>query len=655
MKKKIIDNQEIQIVSLDTIVIGTGCAGFNAADSLYDLNCQDIAILTEGIHMGTSRNAGSDKQTYYKLSLCSDDVDSIYELAKNLFEGGSVNGDTALAEAAGSLRSFMKLVELGVPFPTNQYGEYVGYKTDHDPRRRATSCGPLTSRIMTEKLESSVRRKGIRIYDRMQAIRLMVSSGKISGVLAINIDRLSKEDWGLTFFICNQVILATGGPAIVYEHSVYPESQTGMTGMVLEAGAVACNLQEWQYGLASTKFRWNVSGTYQQVLPRYIAVDSNGCEREFLEEYFSDPAQALNMIFLKGYQWPFDTKKIEGSSIIDIIVHHEIFYKGNRVYLDFRNDPLGLENGFEDVSEETRAYLARSGALIRTPIARLKIMNPEAIELYASHGIDLYTQPLEISVCAQHNNGGIAVDLNWESTIKGLYVAGEAAGTFGIARPGGSALNSTQVGARRAAEHIAWSERHSNLKGKFGEMERDFVQEVIQQIKLLLNGGIKKNHDVRMKAQHDMSRIAAHVRAIKPMERLAKELKKNYNNFFEETIISDVTELADAYKTRDMLLVQYAMLSAMILTGKKCFSRGAALVVNKNGTEISISGLIKRGELKEYCYIPGNDTHRSDWVATILKDGEVNSVFHPVRQLPCTNDWFENVWHEYNERRNRIV
>lgn len=311
MKKKIIDNQEIQIVSLDTIVIGTGCAGFNAADSLYDLNCQDIAILTEGIHMGTSRNAGSDKQTYYKLSLCSDDVDSIYELAKNLFEGGSVNGDTALAEAAGSLRSFMKLVELGVPFPTNQYGEYVGYKTDHDPRRRATSCGPLTSRIMTEKLESSVRRKGIRIYDRMQAIRLMVSSGKISGVLAINIDRLSKEDWGLTFFICNQVILATGGPAIVYEHSVYPESQTGMTGMVLEAGAVACNLQEWQYGLASTKFRWNVSGTYQQVLPRYIAVDSNGCEREFLAEYFSDPAQALNMIFLKGYQWPFDTKKLK--------------------------------------------------------------------------------------------------------------------------------------------------------------------------------------------------------------------------------------------------------------------------------------------------------------------------------------------------------
>ena len=38
---------------------------------------------------------------------------------------------------------------------------------------------------------------------------------------------------------------------------------------------------------------------------------------------------------------------------------------------------------------------------------------------------------------AQHNNGGLAVDLNWQTTVSGLYAAGEAAGTFGIARPGG--------------------------------------------------------------------------------------------------------------------------------------------------------------------------------------------------------------------------
>lgn len=161
MKEITLRGQRVALYALDTVVVGSGCAGFNAADTLFDLGRRDIALLTEGVNMGTSRNTGSDKQTYYKLSLCADAQDSVYQLAENLFAGGSVNGDTALAEAAGSVRSFMKLVNLGVPFPTNRYGEYVGYKTDHDPRQRATSCGPLTSKVMTEKLEASVRQKGI--------------------------------------------------------------------------------------------------------------------------------------------------------------------------------------------------------------------------------------------------------------------------------------------------------------------------------------------------------------------------------------------------------------------------------------------------------------------------------------------------------------
>ena len=47
----------------------------------------------------------------------------------------------------------LNLAELGVEFPVNRYGEYVGYKTDHDPFARAASAGPLTSRFMTEALQ----------------------------------------------------------------------------------------------------------------------------------------------------------------------------------------------------------------------------------------------------------------------------------------------------------------------------------------------------------------------------------------------------------------------------------------------------------------------------------------------------------------------
>ena len=666
------NGQKIAVTPLDTLVIGSGCAGFNATDTLYDLGRTDIAILTEGINMGTSRNTGSDKQTYYKLSLCSDKADSIYELAENLFAGGSVNGDTALAEAAGSLRSFMKLVNLGVPFPTNPYGEYVGYKTDHDPRQRATSCGPLTSKIITEKLENSVKRKNIRIYDQMQAIRLITADGALKGVIAIDLNRLSENDYGLTVFLCNQLIMATGGPAIAYAASVYPESQTGMTGMALETGAVGCNLQEWQYGLASVKFRWNVSGTYQQVLPRYIAVDKDGHEREFLPEYFDKPAQALDMIFLKGYQWPFDTAKIAGSSIIDIIVHHEIFHKGNRVYLDFRTDPQGLENGFDDLSAETYHYLDRSGALQKTPIARLAQMNPKAIDLYAAHGVDLWREPLEIAVCAQHNNGGIAVDMNWESSIKGLFVAGEAAGTFGISRPGGSALNSTQVGSQRAAEQIAFSPKKtpaadeldaifsaadapdeiSSANDALDAISSVAVAQLLTEIDLLLSGGTKEITACRHQAQEAMSLHAANIRSAADMQELTPRLTDSLRNFFTEISLHSALELPYAYKTRDMLLTQCAMLSAMSLTGDACHSRGSALLADSTGNPIAMDGLKHESKLDAYRYLPGNNSHRNDWVSTIWQsDGTFSSEFVPVRPLPRTDDWFEQVWNDYNTRR----
>ncbi len=46
--------------------------------------------------------------------------------------------------------------------------------------------------------------------------------------------------------------------------------------MALAAGAAAENLAQGQYGIASVAPRWNLSGTYQQVLPRYLSVDDQG-------------------------------------------------------------------------------------------------------------------------------------------------------------------------------------------------------------------------------------------------------------------------------------------------------------------------------------------------------------------------------------------
>ena len=193
----------LPLYSLNTLIIGSGAAALNAAVNLFEKGQKDIAIATDNWGGGTSNNAGSDKQTYYKLSLSGDIPDSPLEMARDLL-GGCMHGDIALCEAQNSLEAFFHLVKLGVPFPHDRLGAFVGYKTDHDPRGRATSAGPLTSHLMFEGLAEDVKEKGIKIFDRHEIIALLTDekSGEkqIIGAIAINKNTLDSENYGFVVF-----------------------------------------------------------------------------------------------------------------------------------------------------------------------------------------------------------------------------------------------------------------------------------------------------------------------------------------------------------------------------------------------------------------------------------------------------------------------
>jgi succinate dehydrogenase/fumarate reductase flavoprotein subunit len=440
----------------DVLVVGSGAAGFNAACHVAKEGCKTVALVTEGVRLGTSRNTGSDKQTYYKLGLSGDSPDSVRKMAEDLYTGGCVDGDNALCEAALSARCFLNLCELGVAFPVNRYGEYIGYQTDHDTFARATSAGPLTSKFMTEALEQQAAHLNIPVLDGLQVVELVKNESGICGVICIEIN-----SGDLSFIPCGNVILATGGPAGVYSDSVYPICHTGSSSLALDCGAHFQNMTYWQYGLSSVTPRWNVSGTYMQVLPRFVSVDANGTQHEFLLDYFNDPYDALSAVFLKGYQWPFDSNKVpDGSSVIDLAVYNECVSKNRKVYLDYTKNPFGFfELDYSKLSADAQTYLQNANACFGTPIARLQLMNQPAIDLYKNKGVDLTKQMLQIALCAQHHNGGISVDMWWHTCVDGLFACGECAGTHGVARPGGSALNAGQVGALRAALNASHNDR----------------------------------------------------------------------------------------------------------------------------------------------------------------------------------------------------
>ncbi len=100
----------------------------------------------------------------------------------------------------------------------------------------------------------------------------------------------------------------------------------------------------------------------------YSAAADGSDEREFLMDFFTDAHDMLSKLFLKGYQWPFDVRKVAGgSSIIDILVYLETC-KGRKVYLDYRTNPADGEFSYDDLLPEAHEYLTRAGACFGTPI-----------------------------------------------------------------------------------------------------------------------------------------------------------------------------------------------------------------------------------------------------------------------------------------------
>ncbi|MGQ9732433.1 MAG: FAD-binding protein [Candidatus Zipacnadales bacterium] len=650
------DGTKVSVFTVQTLIIGSGAAALNCAEHLWEMGVRHIAIATDKLGGGTSNNSGSDKQTYYKIGIFGDTPDSPMEFARALFAGGMCHGDVAYCEALGSAPEFFHLCRNGVPFPFNRYGAYVGYKTDHDPRQRATSAGPKTSMFMFAKALMNVRRQGTPIFDRHEVIALLTAGNaaekRVVGAVALDHARLKADNLGLVLFNAENVVMATGGPGELYAESVYPPGQIGNHGIALEIGAIANNLSESQFGLASIGFRWNLSGTYQQVVPAYFSEGDDGQRRYFLNDYHETMRQEATNIFLKGYQWPFHAARLQncGSSIIDIAVYNER-QAGRRVYLDFVSNPVpgeGMEPfSLDNMEPEAVLYLQRSGALQETPYERLAHMNQPSINLYAEHGVDL-REPLEIAVCAQHCNGGLVGNIWWESNIKHLFPIGELNGSHGV-RPGGSALNAGQVGGLRAATYIANVYNGPPLAPiQFVTVAARQVEHEVARLRQMLNGTTGMDSAaLRRDIQERMTRHASFVRSVQGVAQAVAEARAQWQKVRAKGIKAKSPEdLPTAIQNEHLCLTQLCFLETIhALIQRGGGSRGAYMILDEEGDRWVES---KRGQ--ELPHRSENEAMRKEILETRVNEkGEVEVYAVAVRPLPEDDSWYETTWREWQE------
>ena len=228
----------IPIYECEALVLGSGAAGMRAVVELKRRGI-DVLVASTGLFAGTSACSGSDKQTLYTAST-DYKGDNFIRYAEGLCSGGAMNFSTAYVEAVGSNDAVGGLQFMGLPLPHDEQGAILRYQTDHDEAGRATSCGPRTSKLMVKVLFEEALRLDVPILPGCSGIQIVKETiegeERVCGVIALHREE-KRNEYGLIFIRCKDLVIATGGPGELYRDSVYPHHCHGGLGLALEAGS----------------------------------------------------------------------------------------------------------------------------------------------------------------------------------------------------------------------------------------------------------------------------------------------------------------------------------------------------------------------------------------------------------------------------------
>ena len=328
--------------------------------------------------------------------------------------------------------------------------------------------------------------------------------------------------------------------------------------------------------------------------------------------------------------------------------------------MDFLHNPVGKagmkEFAINDLEPEAKGYLQKAGALQKTPIERLAYMNPPAIEIYKENSIDLYSEPLEIAVCAQHNNGGFAVDKWWQSNIPHTFVIGEMAGTHGVKRPGGSALNAGQTGGLRAAEYIvnACGCELPDYSDKKADIEKQ-LNELISKLDSYKSSSGLVAKDAQEEVRSRMTASGGHIRELNDAQKALKQAVELYKGIQQKGFNSmDASALITAIQAEHLALTSVAYLKAIVeLLKQGSGSRGSHLVLTHDGTKIH-PDVIDKATNKPLKFKPENQSLRNS-ILQVEYDDSSPDLFRcetiKLRPAPTERKAFEPAWKDYRERK----
>ncbi|MHB0876136.1 MAG: FAD-binding protein [Anaerolineae bacterium] len=510
----------------DVLVIGGGGAALRAAIAAAEADTSlRVTIATKGElgRSGVTANACSDRMAFHATLPTTEprEPDSWRFHADDVYRiGGYVSDyDLAEAQARGAAEAFAYLDAIGVPWARRADGSVDQFVTDGSAYARACYTGPYTANHIEAALLRRLKQlPNVSVVEHVCAVDLLRGSdGAVAGALFVG-----EGDDGVLAVNSAAVILATGGAGQVFAVNVFTPDCTGDGyAMAYRAGASLVNMEFIQIGLCSLATGLAMSGDAMRALPRFV--DENG--REFLRDYFPTSVSDADMyatVFAKGASWPVSYEHT--THVLDIAVSYELA-AGHRVYLDYGANPAGLV--VDDLPDSVRLWYTRTKAVPLadapyrdSPLARLQAINAPSVQWLAERGVRLAASDrAEIAPAIQHFQGGVRIHANAETSLPGLFAAGEVAGgQHGANRPGGNALMDGQVFGRIAGEAGA-----DRARAGLPAIDEDSLARALAGVTALAGSGTPAAA-VRPRVQALMSGAAAVIRTASQLEEALGEL-----------------------------------------------------------------------------------------------------------------------------------
>ena len=411
----------MELLSHDVLVVGGGLAGLRAAIEAQTAG-RDVAILSK-VHPLRSHSVAAQGGINAALGNTPAPVkDSWQNHAFDTIKGSDYLSDQEAVEVMcrEGIERVIEMEHWGTLFSRDENGKIAQRPFGGAGFPRACYAADRTGHNLLHTLYEQVTGLRIPVYEEWHALSLILQDGRCAGVLALHL-----FEGRIIPIQAKAVLLATGGYGRIYLRSTNAVINTGSgCHLAYQAGVPLQDMEFVQFHPTSL-FGTNILITEAARGEGGYLFNRKG--ERFMERYAPHLMElGPRDIVARGIQTEID----QGRG-----------FEGGYVHLDLR-------------------HLGRDKILDRLPGIR-----QIAIDFA---GIDPISDPIPIQPAQHYSMGGIATNLDGETSLPGLLAAGECAcvSVHGANRLGGNSLLETLVfGARagkKAAQRVGTENQPSN-------------------------------------------------------------------------------------------------------------------------------------------------------------------------------------------------